>query len=51
MSDIPLAERDLSALVHDWLTWDEVGELLGVTPGKVRTMIKDHELAAAVYQI
>ncbi len=48
MSDIPLAERDLSALVHDWLTWDEVGELLGVTPGKVRTMIKDHELAAAV---
>lgn len=48
MTDVPLADRDLSALVSQWLTWVEVGELLGVTPGKVRTMIKDHELAAAV---
>ena len=48
MTDVPLAERDLSALVPEWLTWAEAAELLGVTPGKVRTMIKDHELAAAV---
>ncbi|QBX54055.1 DNA-binding protein [Nocardioides seonyuensis] len=48
MTDVPLAERDLSALVPEWLTWAEVADLLGVTPGKVRTMIKDHELAAAV---
>ena len=48
MTDVPLAERDLSALVPEWLTWAEVAELLGVTPGQVRTMIKDHELAAAV---
>ena len=30
------------------LDWSEAGALLGVTPAKVRTMIKDHELAAAV---
>jgi hypothetical protein len=48
MSDVPLADRDLAALVPEWLDWKQVSELLGVTPGKVRTMIKDHELAAAV---
>jgi hypothetical protein len=35
-------------LVPEWLDWAEAGKLLGVTPAKVRTMIKDHELAAAV---
>lgn len=39
---------DLAALVTEWLTWQEAGEILGVTPAKVRTMIRDHELAAAV---
>ncbi|MCD6639380.1 MAG: transcriptional regulator [Nocardioides sp.] len=48
MSDVPLADRDLDALVHEWLDWHQVAKVLGVTPGKVRTMIKDHELAAAV---
>jgi hypothetical protein len=48
MSDVPLADRDLDALVDEWLDWRQVGELLGVTPGKVRTMIKEHQLAAAV---
>ena len=48
MSDVPLADRDLAALVPEWLDWADVSERLGVTPGKVRTMIKDHELAAAV---
>lgn len=48
MSDAPLAEQDLAALVEDWLTWDEAAELLGVTPAKVRTMVREHRLAAAV---
>ena len=48
MSDVPLAERDLAALVPEWLEWSEVSELLGVSPGKVRTMIREHELAQAV---
>ena len=43
-----LAETDLDALVSEWLDWSQAGALLGVTPAKVRTMIKDHELAAAV---
>ena len=47
-SSVPLAEADLDALVDEWLDWEQVGELLGVTPAKVRTMIKDHEIAEAV---
>jgi hypothetical protein len=48
MSDLPLAEHDLSALVDEWLTWSEAGAVLGVTEAKVRTMVRDHELADAV---
>ena len=48
MSDVPLADRDLAALVPEWLDWKQVSVLLGVTPGKVRTMIREHELAQAV---
>jgi hypothetical protein len=43
-----LAQADLAALVPAWLDWSAVGAQLGVTPAKVRTMIRDHELAAAV---
>ena len=43
-----LADADLAALVPDWLDWAAAAEQLGVTVGKVRTMIRDHELAAAV---
>ena len=46
--ETPLADMDLAALVAEWLDWDEAGALLGVTPAKVRTMIRDHELAGAV---
>ena len=46
--DSGLAEVDLAALVPEWLDWSQAGERLGVTPAKVRTMIRDHQLAAAV---
>jgi excisionase family DNA binding protein len=48
MNDAPLSEADLDALVPAWLSWSEAADLLGVTVSRVRTMIKDHELAAAV---
>jgi hypothetical protein len=43
-----LADADLSELVDEWLDWGAVARRLGVTEAKVRTMVKDHELAAAV---
>lgn len=48
MNDLPLAERDLDALVPEWLDWQQAGDVLGVSATKIRAMIKDHELAAAV---
>lgn len=43
-----LEEPDLGSLVGDWIDWAEAARKLGVTVGKVRTMIRIHELAAAV---
>jgi hypothetical protein len=43
-----LADADLSQLVDEWLDWTGAARRLGVTEAKVRTMIKTHELAAAV---
>ena len=43
-----LADADLSQLVDEWLDWVQAGELLGVTPAKVRTMIREHEVAGTV---
>jgi hypothetical protein len=43
-----LADADLSQLVDEWLDWGAAAQRLGVTEAKVRTMIKEHELAAAV---
>jgi hypothetical protein len=43
-----LADQDLAALVTEWLDWAQVGKLLGVTPAKVRTLVREHQLAAAV---
>lgn len=48
MNDVPLAEADLDALVPAWLDWAAAAEQLGVSVGKVRTMVKQHELAQAV---
>jgi hypothetical protein len=43
-----LADQDLGALVAEWLDWTQAGKALGVTPAKVRTMVREHHLAAAV---
>jgi len=43
-----LADADLSRLVDEWLDWGAAAGRLGVTEAKVRTMVKAHELAAAV---
>ena len=48
MNQPRLADADLAALVPEWLDWAEAARLLGVTVAKVRTMIREHELAAAV---
>ncbi|WP_435769356.1 Rv2175c family DNA-binding protein [Nocardioides sp. SYSU DS0651] len=48
MSEPRLADHDLSVLVTDWLDWDDAARRMGVTPAKVRTMVRDHHLAAAV---
>jgi hypothetical protein len=39
---------ELGELVGDWIDWAEAARLLGVSVGRVRTMIRTHELAAAV---
>lgn len=43
-----LADADLAQLVDEWLDWAGTARVLGVTEAKVRTMVKTHELAAAV---
>jgi len=48
MGRMTLAEEDLSTLVDEWLDWRQAADRLGVSEAKVRTMIREHELAAAV---
>jgi hypothetical protein len=48
MNDVPLADADLDALVPTWLDWAGAAEQLGITVSKVRTMIREHQLAQAV---
>lgn len=48
MHEPSLADRNLAELVDEWLEWDAAAERIGVTPAKVRTMVRDHQLAAAV---
>ena len=48
MNQPSLADADLATLVPAWVDWAGAAEQLGVTVAKVRTMIRDHELAAAV---
>ncbi len=47
MSEL-LADADLDALVPEWIDWAETARRLGATVSRVRTMIREHQLAAAV---
>jgi hypothetical protein len=39
---------DLGQLVGEWLDWSECAERLGIPVSKVRRLIQEHQLAAAV---
>ncbi len=39
---------DLDTLVGEWLDWSQAGDRLGVSVSKVRQLIREHQLAAAV---
>ena len=39
---------DLGRLIGEWLAWDEAGDRLHVSVSKVRQLIREHHLAAAV---
>ena len=41
-------QDDLAALIGEWLDWSQASELLGVSVSKVRQLIREHQLAAAV---
>src|SRR3546814_220902 len=47
-SSAPTPESELGALVDEWLDWSETASALGVRVHKVRTMLREHDLAAAV---
>ena len=38
----------LDELIEEWLDWAQAGQLLGVSASKVRQLIREHQLAAAV---
>jgi hypothetical protein len=44
----PSGDVDLGALIPEWLDWKATGQALGVSVTKVRTLIREHQLAAAV---
>jgi hypothetical protein len=39
---------DLNELVAEWFDWSQAGAALGVSVSKVRQLIREHHLAAAV---
>ncbi len=39
---------DLGALVPEWFDWAAAGKALGASVNQIRTMIREHQLAAAV---
>jgi hypothetical protein len=42
------AGSGLGGLVEEWLDWADTADRLGVSVSKVRQLIRDHQLAAAV---
>jgi hypothetical protein len=47
-ADAPPTEAPLDVLVEEWWDWAACGQALGVSVSRVRQLIKDHHLAAAV---
>jgi hypothetical protein len=47
-SDTSADAVDLGDLIPEWLDWKAAGVALGVSVNKVRTLIREHQLAAAV---
>ena len=47
-SDTAPAEPDLGQLIGEWLDWKAAAAALGVSVNKVRQLIREHHLAAAV---
>ncbi len=41
-------DADLNALIPDWLDWKAAAAELGVSVTRIRTLIREHHLAAAV---
>lgn len=41
-------QHDLASLIADWLDWHATAEALHVNVSKVRQLIREHQLAAAV---
>lgn len=48
MTENTADSADLSVLIPEWLDWKAAGAALGVSVTKVRTYIREHQLAAAV---
>ena len=48
MSENTPVEDGLESLVTDWLDWKAAAAALGVSVSKVRQLIREHQLAAAV---
>lgn len=48
MTGVP--NEELADLVGEWLDWSEAASRLEVSVGKVRTMVRDHQLAAVVLE-
>ena len=42
------ANDDLAALVGEWVDWAGAGRLMGVSATRIRALVKEHQLAAAV---
>lgn len=40
--------ENLAELVGEWSDWSQVAEALGVTVTRVRTLVREHQLAAVV---
>ncbi len=44
----PFPGPDLAQLVEDWLDWSQCAAELGIPVSKVRRLVQEHQLAAAV---